>query len=368
MPPTIRYELLALLGEPQAMLNTAWLYTQHAKHVEKAVAAASEGSWSNSLISWSSVAATAVLPHALSEALFELIGELVPSHGRTTADTRMEEGDSGDESCAADEFRSSSGSSSNDDKSSNGRTAEAALQHLVKEKQAQWLSRARQWYASAATLGVVEAQRELGTCLAGLDDNTWQGACTKDAATVGAAREDAAASVGLARKQIKDADAAAAAAAEVEEGASDTSRKASYRSVTMPDPAAAAGKTRAHSGEEGAGGSALEDAHLLLETAGTVGGDLQALRSLAYWHSGYASTTPGKVRGEGNTDSSGSTGSGDSGSSSTASRGDRSFSRSLYTQCAALGGYPDGLPCQVEAAAMELYWLASDVKAFLGWR
>jgi len=355
------------------MLNTAWLYTQHAKHVEKVAAAASEGSWSNRLRSWNSVAtaaattaATAVLPHALSEALFELIGELVPSHGRTTADTRREEGNSGDESCPADEFRSSSGSSSNDDKSSNGHSAEAALQHLVKEKQAQWLSRARQWYASAATLGVVEAQRELGTCLAGLDDNTWQGACTKDAATVGAAREDAAASVGLARKQIKDADAAAAAAAEVEEGASDTSRKASYRSVTMPDPAAAAGKTRAHSGEEGAGGSALEDAHLLLETAGTVGGDLQALRSLAYWHSGYASTTPGKVRGEGNTDSSGSTGSGDSGSSSTASRGDRSFSRSLYTQCAALGGYPDGLPCQVEAAAMELYWLASDVKAFLG--
>ena len=32
-------------------------------------------------------------------------------------------------------------------------------------------------------------------------------------------------------------------------------------------------------------------------------------------------------------------------------------SRELYTQCAELGGYPDGMPCEVERWAMEVLWL-----------
>lgn len=341
------------------MLNTAWLYTQHSKHVEKAFAAAAftESSWSNSLMEVAT-AAVPLLPHALSKVLLDYIGNSIPSHARAEARREEEHNDNG-ESCDVDE---SEGTSSSSNKKNKHHSTAAQLEHLVKEKQAQWLQRARQWYASAASVGIVEAQRELGACLAGLGEHTWQRACTKDSATIGAARAAVAASVALARKQVQDADAAHDSAAENE--ASGAPREPFSLTTAASEATSASGRRRgassqsqsdADAGSKGEG-SASEDAAALLEAAGLVGGDLQALRTLAYWHSGYAPTTPAKAR------------EGSSNRGSSVLGGDRLFSRSLYAQCAALGGYPDGLPCQVEAAAMEVYWLAKDVAALLGWR
>jgi hypothetical protein len=129
------------------------------------------------------------------------------------------------------------------------------------------------------------------------------------------------------------AQAAAAAAADDDDDDDDAAAAAALASAAAPKPVGVFW--------------ARKDATLLLEVAGVQGGDLQALRALAHWHSGYAATAPA--------------GSGRNGAG-------RPRSRSLYAECAALGGYPDGLPCQVEAAAMELYWAASDVAAFFGLR
>jgi hypothetical protein len=289
------------------MLNAAWLYAQHAK---AATATRGTTAWSTSSVGSASTAAAAVaaavapaLPAALANALPSfLFSGREPVHGSSAAD------DGG--SCAAD------------DASSDAAVGPAAA---AQQPQQRWLARARGLYASAAVVGVAEAQRELGRCLAGLDEETWQGTCTRDAAAVAAARADAAAAVAAARAQA--AAAAAAAAADDDDAAA-----AALASAAAPKPV---------------GRSARKDATLLLEVAGVQGGDLQALRALAHWHSGYAATAPA--------------GSGRNGAG-------RPRSRSLYAECAALGGYPDGLPCQVEAAAMELYWAASDVAAFFGLR
>lgn len=42
------------------------------------------------------------------------------------------------------------------------------------------LLRARKLYLSVVLAGMAEAQPLLGLCLAGLDEGTWQGACTRD--------------------------------------------------------------------------------------------------------------------------------------------------------------------------------------------
>jgi hypothetical protein len=59
------------------------------------------------------------------------------------------------------------------------------------------LLRVQGLYVSVALAGMAEAQRELGLCLAGRDEGTWQGACTRDASAQAAART--AAAVGPAR-------------------------------------------------------------------------------------------------------------------------------------------------------------------------
>ncbi len=83
--------------------------------------------------------------------------------------------------------------------------------------------------------------------------------------------------------------------------------------------------------------------------------DLQALRALAYMHSGMARnffpvrgpSAMGGARGGGVVDL----------------PEDRAESRRLYSRCADRGGYPEGLPCQLEGALVEVAWVLRDLCA-----
>ena len=59
--------------------------------------------------------------------------------------------------------------------------AAKAAAAALKQQRLLLLLRARKLYVSVVLAGMAEAQRVLGLCLAGLDEGTWQGACTRDA-------------------------------------------------------------------------------------------------------------------------------------------------------------------------------------------
>ena len=69
----------------------------------------------------------------------------------------------------------------------------------LKQQRLLLLPRVRELYVSVVLAGMAEAQRELGLCLAGLDEGSWQGACTRGASAQAAARTAAATSVTAAR-------------------------------------------------------------------------------------------------------------------------------------------------------------------------
>mmetsp|Transcript_69228 Transcript_69228/g.156490 ORF Transcript_69228/g.156490 Transcript_69228/m.156490 type:complete len:148 (-) Transcript_69228:50-493(-) len=105
---------------------------------------------------------------------------------------------------------------------------------------------------------------------------------------------------------------------------------------------------------EGGGAEGGEARAAELFGRAALGGDLEAMRGLALIKSGLLSTSgrgaswskQGEFPAEGVPP-------------------DRAVSRKLYGQCAEQGGYPDGLPCQLEAMAVELAWTANDLAAAL---
>jgi hypothetical protein len=248
-----RFEALAMVGEPQAALNAAFLYRRAAEGlIGRGSGGGGGGSGGGggfaSYAAWAwhgaATAAASALPAAVAEAL-----GLAPF-------------------CAAPSDPGGQGDA----------------------RRLAWLRRAVALYAQAASEGSAEAKRELGHCHWGLGKE-WEGVCAEQ------------------RDQASGSDFGAVA-------------------VT----AAGAGAKRA--------------AELFEEAA--AGGDLQAMRALAHLRSGLSA--PGAVSGE----------------DSIAGGGaavNRTESRQLFADCASAGGYPDGLPCQLEALAAEARWAASDLAA-----
>jgi hypothetical protein len=192
------------------------------------------------------------------------------------------------------------------------------------------LERSKRYYEMAAAQGLAEAKRELGHCYWGLTPS-WHGTCSTPS---------------------RDFDANGGNGEEEDGG------RGGFGSNNELPPRSDGGKANSKN-------LLLVAANLFADASFRGGGnDLQAYRALAYIHATATSEAKAAQLPRLPNNSNGGTDDGDAegpfGSGGGAAGGGRPEARRLYAECAEVGGYPDGLPCTVEAYGMELAWLMED--------
>ena len=315
-----RYEALAVAGEPQAALNAAFCYRAAAEQGARGAGGGGRGGgrgggvprWATrfTLARRAAEGAAALLPPSLADALGLGAFCAAPSWGDGSGGSSDGGSSSGGGGRPISEAPAEPPAEAPAEAPADTRAASAVGSAAASEvRRRSWLERAVRLYEQAAAGGSLEALRELGHCHWGQAGGAWAGACAAGQGGAGPGAADSG-------------------------GGGENVR----------------GKGGREGGAATAGGDAGARKAAALFGAAAAGGDLQAMRALAHLRSGLGSAL-------GAVPSAGAEGGGGGGVV------DRVESRRLYAECAAAGGYPDGLPCQLEAVAAEVRWAAADLAA-----